>query len=113
MKTMEEHIKQLSEELLKTRSGIMALRNLAVQHKLYEAASTIKEYEKENFKEHEDQVEEARSFQKMLKLLELNVSAPIAWKLLQAGREYINKGGETTLVDLVNITLVSKEIFGE
>lgn len=113
MKTMEEHIKQLSGELLKTRSGITALKNLAAQHKLYEVASAIRDYEKENFKEHEDQVEEARSFQKMLKLLDLDVSEPIAWTLLQAGREYINKGGEATVADLANITLVSRKIFGK
>lgn len=110
---MEEHIRQLSGELLKTRSGIMALNNLALQHKLYEAASAIRKYEKENFKEYEDQVEEARSFQKMLKLIELDVSEPTAWKLLQAGREYINKGGETTIADSVNITLTSQKIFGK
>lgn len=109
---LRQELNTLLDEVLKTRHGFESLKKMAIDNRMYELGTMLRDYEKETFAEYKEEVEEADKVRMLFGMMDINVSNKAAYIILEAIKSYVEKGDGTDIMTTSQIMTKADSIFG-
>lgn len=115
MKKTKEVITALVKLAEEDRDILKGLKTLAVNNTQYGLAADLRDIEVAKYpdaKSTNKEYKEAKVFNVMLRLLDVNTSTKMTYLVLEAAKLFIKKGGQGNIEDTSKIQAKANKIFG-
>lgn len=110
---LKSELNALLDEALKTRHGVESLKKMAIDNRMYELGAILRDYEREIFTEHKEEIEEVDTIRILFDMMGISVNNKAAYIIFEAIKAYIEKGQNVDISTSADIISKADKIFGK